>query len=84
MVVIWLRSKVNAGYLLELAMEAAPGGAVRMVPLRRSWCVQLEDRPEIRELLAELAIDPRERTRQDAAIEAHRRVHGTIWGGGVI
>lgn len=76
--VIWFRDKNNAAQLLELAMEAAPGGAVRMVPLRRSWCVQLEDRPEIHALLNELEIDPQLRTRQDAAIVAHRRLHGTI------
>jgi hypothetical protein len=81
-VVIWLRDKHNAAQLLELAMAAAPECSVRMTPLGRSWCVQLEDRPEISSLLNELEIDPQLRTRQDAAIEAHRRLHGTIWGVG--
>lgn len=78
MVVIWLRDKHNAAQLLELAMAAASESSVRMTPLRRSWCVQLEDRAEIRELLTELGIDPRLRTRQDAAVEAHARLYRAI------
>jgi hypothetical protein len=74
-VAIWMRNKLNAARLMELAMVAAPECSVRMTPLGRSWCVELEDRAEIRGLLSELGIDPQLRTRQDAAIEAHRRLY---------